>query len=60
VHEVAYAGDPERHFMKGGVIEALEPLAVDGRFELYQTTARHEADVGRMQQGFPPQDELGG
>ena len=24
VHEVAYAGDPERHFMKGGVIEALD------------------------------------
>jgi aryl-alcohol dehydrogenase-like predicted oxidoreductase len=23
VHEVAYANDPERHFMKGGVIEAL-------------------------------------
>src|SRR3954449_12964276 len=24
VHEVAYAGDPERHFMAGGVIEALD------------------------------------
>ena len=36
------------------------PLAVDGRFELYKTTAKHEADVGRKQHGFPPQAELGG
>ena len=36
------------------------PLAVDGRFELYKTTAKHEADVGRKQHGFPPQSELGG
>lgn len=36
------------------------PLAVDGRFELYKTTAKHEADVGRRQRGFPPQAELGG
>src|SRR5260221_8917298 len=27
VHEVAYAGDPERHFMKGGVVEALDNTA---------------------------------
>ncbi len=36
------------------------PLAVDGRFELYKTTAKHEADVGRKQRGFPPQSALGG
>ena len=36
------------------------PQAVDGRFELYKTTAKHEADVGRRQHGFPPQSELGG
>jgi predicted aldo/keto reductase-like oxidoreductase len=36
------------------------PQAVDGRFELYKTTAKHEADVGRKQRGFPPQSELGG
>jgi predicted aldo/keto reductase-like oxidoreductase len=35
-------------------------LAVDGRFELYKTTAKHEADIGRRQHGFPPQAELGG
>jgi predicted aldo/keto reductase-like oxidoreductase len=36
------------------------PLAVDGRFELYKTTSKFEADVGRKQHGFPPQSELGG
>jgi uncharacterized protein len=36
------------------------PHAMDGRFELYKTTAKHEADEGRRQRGFPPQKELGG
>jgi hypothetical protein len=36
------------------------PHAVDGRFELYKTTAKHEADVGRRQHGFPLQLALGG
>jgi predicted aldo/keto reductase-like oxidoreductase len=38
----------------------VAPLAVDGRFELYKTTARHDADVGRKQHGYPPMGELGG
>jgi aryl-alcohol dehydrogenase-like predicted oxidoreductase len=33
-------------------------LAADGRFELYKTTAKHEADVGRKQHGFPLQKEI--
>ncbi len=36
------------------------PMAVDGRFELYKTTSKHEADVGRRQHGFPLQAELAG
>jgi aryl-alcohol dehydrogenase-like predicted oxidoreductase len=31
--------------------------AADGRFELYKTTAKHEAKIGREQHGFPPPDE---
>jgi uncharacterized protein len=31
--------------------------AADGRFELYKTTAKHEANVGRKQHGFPPQGD---
>ncbi|MCA1663972.1 MAG: aldo/keto reductase [Myxococcales bacterium] len=34
-------------------------LAADGRFELYKTTAKHDADIGRKQHGFPSQDETG-
>jgi hypothetical protein len=32
--------------------------ALDGRFELYKTTAEHEGDVGRKQHGFPTQDQV--
>jgi predicted aldo/keto reductase-like oxidoreductase len=31
--------------------------AADGRFELYKTTAKHEAKIGRAQHGFPPPDD---
>ena len=32
--------------------------ALDGRFELYKTSAEHEGEVGRKQHGFPSQDEV--
>ena len=32
--------------------------ALDGRFELYKTSAEHEGEVGRKQHGFPSPDEL--
>ena len=32
--------------------------AVDGRFELYKTTATHEGPVGRKQHGYPDGEEL--
>jgi aryl-alcohol dehydrogenase-like predicted oxidoreductase len=32
--------------------------ALDGRFELYKTTAEHEGDEGRKQHGFPSQEEV--
>jgi predicted aldo/keto reductase-like oxidoreductase len=38
----------------------LEDDALDGRFELYKTTAEHDGDEGRGQHGFPLQDELAG
>jgi len=38
----------------------LAPLAGDGRFELYKTTAEHEGKVGREEHRFPSQEELGG
>jgi hypothetical protein len=36
----------------------VAPLAADGRFELYKTTAKHDGDVGREQHGYPPPDAL--
>ena len=32
--------------------------ALDGRYELYKTTATHEGPVGRKQHGFPDEEEL--
>jgi predicted aldo/keto reductase-like oxidoreductase len=34
------------------------PVAGDGRFELYKTTAEHEGKVGREQHGFPSAEEV--
>ena len=39
---------------------SLEQEALDGRFELYKTTAEHEGDEGRAQHGFPSQEEVAG
>ena len=36
----------------------IAAMALDGRFELYKTSAEHEGDVGREQHGFPTQDEV--
>ena len=36
------------------------PVAADGRFELYKTSAQHEGDEGRAQHGFPSPEELAG
>ena len=38
----------------------LAPVAADGRFELYKTTAQHEGDEGRAQHSFPSPEELAG
>lgn len=38
----------------------VAPLAADGRFERFKTTAEHEGDEGRAQHGFPLQEELAG
>ena len=40
--------------------QSLVGHALDGRFELYKTTAEHEGDVGRAQHGFPSQAEMAG
>lgn len=36
----------------------MREYALDGRFELYKTTAAHEGVVGRKQHGFPGEEEV--
>jgi aryl-alcohol dehydrogenase-like predicted oxidoreductase len=38
--------------------QRVSDYALDGRFELYKTSAEHEGPVGRQQHGFPPQEEM--
>jgi uncharacterized protein len=38
--------------------KSLLDSAMDGRFELYKTSAEHEGVVGREQHGFPSQEEM--
>lgn len=38
--------------------ERCAPLAGDGRFELYKTTAKHEGPIGREQHGFPSEEAV--
>ena len=44
----------ERAAYERGLID----FALDGRFELYKSSAEHEGEVGRKQHGFPSQDEV--
>ena len=37
----------------------VEEAALDGRFELYKTTAEHDGEEGRGQHGYPSQEEVG-
>jgi len=37
---------------------SLESAALDGRFELYKSTAEHEGEVGRREHGFPSQEDV--
>ncbi|MEA5540325.1 hypothetical protein VB834_14970 [Limnoraphis robusta Tam1] len=41
-----------------GLRERVIPYATDGRFELFKSSKKFDADVGRRQHGFPTQDQL--
>ena len=44
VHECAYDNDPERHFAKGGVIEALEQARFEGKVRYVGFTGHKSPD----------------
>lgn len=51
-----FAAWPEAEMAR--VREKVAATSVDGRFELYKTTARHEGLEGRKQHGYPDEEEL--
>ena len=57
---IAHAFSPMSEREKRAYERRLEDSALDGRFELYKTTAEHDGEEGRSQHGFPSQEELAG
>lgn len=55
IHEVAYANDPEQHFKKGGVVEALELAKKQGKVRFVGFTGHKHPDLHlrMLRQGFP-------
>ena len=55
---IARAFSPMSARQRAAYERSLTDTALDGRFELYKTTAEHEGDEGRKQHGFPSQEEV--
>jgi aryl-alcohol dehydrogenase-like predicted oxidoreductase len=45
IHEVAYHNDPERHFMKGGAVEALERAKREGKVRFVGFTGHKDPSL---------------
>jgi len=45
IHEVAYHNDPERHFMKGGAVEALEKAKREGKVRFVGFTGHKDPSL---------------
>jgi uncharacterized protein len=57
---LAIAGgfEPMRPEEMQALRERVRPIASDGRYELFKTTAHYDAAVGRTQHGYPTHEEL--
>jgi uncharacterized protein len=55
---VARAFSPMTAQQRNAYERSLGESALDGRFELYKTSAEHEGEVGRKQHGFPSPEEV--
>jgi len=53
-------GHIDRLVFRRRCIRYVSSSAQNGRFELYKTTADHEAKVGRKQHGYASPEELAG
>jgi uncharacterized protein len=45
IHECAYYNDPERHFVKGGVVEALEKAKAQGKVRYVGFTGHKDPEI---------------
>ena len=57
---IAQAFSPMSAEERSAYEASLKDESLDGRFELYKTTAEHEGDEGREQHGYPSSEEVGG
>jgi predicted aldo/keto reductase-like oxidoreductase len=55
IHEVAYYNDPERHFMKGGVVEALDKAKQQGKVRFVGFTGHKDPalHLRMLSYGYP-------
>jgi uncharacterized protein len=55
VHECVYYNDPERHFSRGGVVEALERAKRQGKVRYVGFTGHKDPEIllGMLSHGFP-------
>ncbi len=55
VHEVVYHDDPDRHFAKGGVIEALDTARAQGKVRFVGFTGHKDPEIHRrmLAYGYP-------
>ena len=55
IHECAYYNDPDRHFAKGGVVEALEQARQQGKVRYVGFTGHKDPDIhlAMLSHGFP-------
>jgi aryl-alcohol dehydrogenase-like predicted oxidoreductase len=55
IHECIYDNDPERHFAKGGVVEALEAAKAQGKVRFVGFTGHKDPNIhlAMLARGFP-------
>lgn len=55
IHECVYYNDPERHFMRGGVVEALDQARREGKTRFVGFTGHKDPriHIGMLEHGYP-------
>jgi predicted aldo/keto reductase-like oxidoreductase len=56
--EIARGFQPMTNSEMQALRDRVAQYAADGRFELFKTSKKFDADEGRLQHGFPPQSQM--